>query len=286
MANTIEENATILLDALASVKTDSNGRSMVKGEYISEKVNLLPAHINDAITILNESGLVEWRQWLGTSPYIFGEVGITPRGRYEYERISSTKKPVPKAINEEAASVTIKRSPTPVGSPYGFNDEDWETVSERKSQHTKLYVVLGYQFESSHYDSNLLQENVKNDFVNSVDKYNKLPGSENIDLVFKPLAAGYGEHLFNEISRDIISSDIAVFDTSDLNANVMVEIGVALTWGVRVLPIKKSGCSKPPSDISGHTWADYENSAGNFLDNEHSEKLLRMVERAIRKKGR
>jgi hypothetical protein len=149
-----------------------------------------------------------------------------------------------------------------------------------------LYVVLGYQFQSNHYDSDQLQTNLKKDFETVVEKYNELPGSDNIKLIFKPLAAGYGEHLFNEISRDIISSDIAIFDTTDLNANVMVEMGVALTWGIRVLPIKKVGCIKPPSDISGQTWADYENSAKRFSDVGHPQKMLQMVRRAIRKKGR
>lgn len=100
------------------------------------------------------------------------------------------------------------------------------------------------------------------------------------------MAAGYGEHLFNEIARDIISADIAVFETSDLNPNVMLEMGVALTWGIRVLPIKDEGCPRPPSDISGQTWADYRNSAAEFIDSEHHRKLIRMVERAARKKGR
>ncbi len=104
--------------------------------------------------------------------------------------------------------------------------------------------------------------------------------------LFQSLAAGYGEHLFNEIARNIISADIAVFDTSDLNPNVMLEIGVALTWGVRVLPIKEEKCQKPPSDISGQTWADYRKSGGEFVDPDHKNKLCRMVERAARKKGR
>jgi len=103
-------------------------------------------------------------------------------------------------------------------------------------------------------------------------------------LDFRALAAGYGEHLFNEIARDIISADIAVFDTSDLNPNVMIEMGVALTWGVRVLPINNEECPRPPSDISGQTWADYRESASNFLDPKHHEKLVSMVERAVRKK--
>ena len=71
---------------------------------------------------------------------------------------------------------------------------------------------------------------------------------------------------------------------SDLNPNVMVEIGVALTWGVRVLPIKLEGRPSPPSDISGQTWVDYRDSGGEFIDPKHLEKLVRMVQRAARKK--
>jgi len=66
----------------------------------------------------------------------------------------------------------------------------------------------------------------------------------------------------------------------------MLEMGVALTWGVRVLAIKKEGCPKPPSDVSGQTWADYENSCERFIDGDHAGKLFRMVQRAARKKVR
>ena len=52
-----------------------------------------------------------------------------------------------------------------------------------------------------------------------------------VQLDFQSLAAGYGGHLFNKIARDIIGADIAVFETSNLNPNVMLEMGVALTWG-------------------------------------------------------
>jgi hypothetical protein len=107
-----------------------------------------------------------------------------------------------------------------------------------------------------------------------------------VTLKFKVLGAGYGEHLFNEIARDIISADIAVFDASDLNPNVMLEMGVALTWGVRVLPIKAAGRPSPPSDISGQTWAEFEASAAKFLDGDHQSKVARMVQRAVRKKGK
>ena len=131
-----------------------------------------------------------------------------------------------------------------------------------------------------------LKRNVEEMFQNAVEAYNKLPDAATVELIFQPLAAGYGEHLFNEIVRDIISADIAVFDTSDLNPNVMLEMGVALTWGVRVLPIKEENCPEPPSDISGQTWAKYSGSGSEFVDSGHKNKLFRMVERAARKKGR
>jgi hypothetical protein len=38
------------------------------------------------------------------------------------------------------------------------------------------------------------------------------------------------------------------------------------------------------SDISGQTWADYENSGQGFVNPNHSKKMLRMVERSARKK--
>jgi hypothetical protein len=57
----------------------------------------------------------------------------------------------------------------------------------------------------------------------------------------------YGEYLFNEIARDIISADIAVFDTSGLTPNVMLEMGVALTSGTRVPPILTEPALRRPA---------------------------------------
>ena len=178
--------------------------------------------------------------------------------------------------------------PSPAGSPYGFTDEDWEVVSRHKARADRLYVVLGHQFESTTYDAAGLKKNVMAMLDAAVQLYNneRRHGAAPITLKFKVLAAGYGEHLFNQIARDIIGADIAVFETSDLNANVMLEMGVALTWGVRVLPIKLEGKPKPPSDISGQTWADYHSNGDSFIDPDHEEKLVAMIERAVRKKGR
>jgi hypothetical protein len=177
------------------------------------------------------------------------------------------------------------RQPQPVGSPYGFTEEDWEFLEIERRRTDRVKIVLGLQYESEAYNRSQLIENLRTSLQVAVDMYNREPGHTSIVLDFKPLTAGYGEHLFNGIARDIISSDISVFETSDLNPNVMIEMGVAMTWGTRVLPIKAEGRAKPPSDISGQTWADYRNNAAEFVDPEHTQKLVRMIDRAMRKKG-
>lgn len=280
MPNAIQNNANIILRTLAEQPRQEGVNAELSGPDLAQMTSLAPNEINDAITVLREAGLVEWLQTLGTGPYDFNVVWITPRGRYEFERTPN----LPPAA-EAPQEVQVIRPPSPVGSPFGFTDYDWEIVADRKSRNDTLYVVLGYKFESEHYDSDQLIANVQHMFEGAVAEHNGLHPSYQISLDFRPLSAGYGEHLFNEIARDIISADIAVFETSNLTPNVMVELGVALTWGIRVLPIKREGQPTPPSDISGQTWVDYQDSASTFTDPEHSQKLVRMIERAARKKG-
>jgi hypothetical protein len=122
-------------------------------------------------------------------------------------------------------------------------------------------------------------------FATAVAAHNESSRVHRAKLEFQALAAGYGEHLFNKIARDIIAADIAVFETSDLNANVMMEMGVALTWGVRVLPIRKQGVAPLPSDISGQTYAEYRGNGASFLDRGHPRELVDMVRRAIARKS-
>lgn len=272
----------ILAEAPRGTYLDRNDVARVSG--------LSPERLNDAVALLVDSGYAEWIKTFGTAPYDFNSVIVTPRGRYEYQRLQATA--------EESGNVTDRTSPPAVavtlplpgtqglGSPYGFTDEDWETVAERKNQPARLYTVLGHQFKSKVFDPARLRANVEQMLQRAVEKFNEAHLGPPVTLQHRILSAGYGEHLFNEIARDIISADIAVFETSDLNPNVMLEMGVALTWGVRVLPIKGEGKRKPPSDVSGQTWVDYRDSAANFIDPDHEQKLVRMIQRAIQKKGR
>lgn len=288
MGKSLEQTATEILSLLAKIRANPDVPDEIDGPTLQQITGLSVNDINDAFWLLKNSGYVDSVQYLETRDYNFTNVWITALGRYEAERVSGV---LADPLNVSTASpsspiANISVPPVPVGSPYGFTDEDWEFIAQQKSNDAQLTVVMGYQFASQCYGPALLQNNVRLMFEQAVSRYNASPGALVTELSFRPLAAGYGEHLFNEIARDIIASDIAVFDTSDLNPNVMLELGVALTWGVRVLPIRLHSQPPPPSDISGQTWAQYKDSAAEFLDPEHPRKLVRMVERAVRKKGR
>ena len=295
-ATQIDQDAILILQILQQAPRNE----YVDRNQVAKSAGLPPDRVNDAMALLVNSGHAEWIQTFGTAPFDFNAAMITPRGRYEQQRlrvaVEESKRPVRSGlpdvfqstadVSTEAAAHLGIRPPAPVGSPFGFTDQDWEAVAGRKKDPLRLYTVLGHQFESEYFNGVALRQNVEAMLQAAVSRYNAPAQARPIVLHHRALTAGYGEHLFNEIARDVIGADIAVFETSDLNPNVMLEMGVALTWGVRVLPIKLEGRPKPPSDVSGQTWADYRDSAAMFVDLDHLDKLVRMIERALQKKVR
>jgi hypothetical protein len=282
---TIESNVELVLQTLANLPQDEVGRAYADGPKLQELTELTPQEINDAVETLEEGGLIKTDKVIGTYPFTFYLAYITARGKYEYGRQSQQQQSSQKTdIKGTSEGRSVSLAAVLAGSPYGFTDTHWEIVIERKNNRDKLYVVFGYTFESQYYRSEVLVENIRKMFQDAIDTYRtNNPDVPRVDLIFKTLYAGYGEHLFNNISSDIISADIAVFEASDLNPNVMIEMGVAMTWGVRMLPIREKGAPKTPSDISGQTWAEYSNNGAVFVSG-HTERLLAMVDFAIRKK--
>jgi hypothetical protein len=278
--NPIELNAIRLLELMVK-----NDRELFENTWLQEHSGLAPRDINDAVDYLESIEAVEVFKYIGTAPFDFGDVELKSRGRYIYNEII-TEREANEAKNQKLSIQLPARPLNPIGSPYGFTEDDWDIVALQKEDAQTIYVVMGMQFESSFYDNNTLSQNVQVIFQNAVQQYNVRHQDSRIELHFERLSAGLGEHLFNEIARNIIGADIAVFETSDLNPNVMLEIGVALTWGVRVLPIKSKEAPKPPSDISGQTWIDYEDSAARIIDSNFNKKLVKMIERAMAVKKR
>lgn len=274
--NLVEENAVKILTTLIEKNV-----KQAQGKQIEQIIGLSPEDINDAVDYLVVLGSVEVIRGLGTEPYTFGAIMVNSRGKFLYHEM---KKRTDEVEKEKEKKLLPERPVNPVGSPYGFTDDDWEYVSLRREDRSTLNVVFGLQYESEYYNTDQLINNIKNYFQKAVEMYNKKRSKEKITLQFEKLTAGYGEHLFNTLARSIIGSDIAVFEVSDQNPNVMIELGVALTWGVRVLPLREKKSPNPPTDISGQTWIEYEESGGKIIDEEFHKKLEKMIERAISKK--
>jgi hypothetical protein len=273
--NPIVANAARILSKLVA-----SDQGHVRPDEIAELTGLRPEEINDAVEYLEDLGAVEIVRYLGTAPYTFGGVHVGSRGRYLHYELERQQ-----GEADVAKEPALPARPVnPVGSPYGFTDQDWEFVALRHADSETLYVVFGLQFESQYYQLEALLQSVWQRFLEALQAYNSARRRSGVELVFEKLAAGYGEHLFNTIARSIIGSDIAVFEVSDRNPNVMIELGVALTWGVRVLPLREGASPEPPSDISGQTWVKYLNSGAQILDDDFEPKLQQMVQRALAKK--
>ena len=176
----IDRDMTAILRVLADAQRDE----YTSGRDLSTRTELDPDRINDAVTLLVQAGYVEWNQSLGTAPYDFGDAAITSRGRYEHQRLLSqlpqdgslsvvTDVPQPQLNSENVAAEGAPiLPPVPIGSPYGFTDEDWETVSDHKGGEGLLYTVFGHQFESEFFDTERLRTNVESMMRAAVQRYN------------------------------------------------------------------------------------------------------------------
>jgi len=119
---------------------------VARGDYVdaatlAEAANLTPDRLSDAVAFLVEAGYSEWIQTFGTAPFDFADAMITVRGRYESQRLveqleelkqsKSSTVSEPGRADARMANLLPARPPAPVGSPYGFTDEDWKELAQR-----------------------------------------------------------------------------------------------------------------------------------------------------------
>jgi DNA-binding MarR family transcriptional regulator len=123
----IARNAARILAFLA----EERDAGYLDGPALAAGTGLLPDDLNDAVEILAEDGYVERERFFNTAPFTFGIVRITSRGRYEFERAqeltgesAGDREPAPLTPLPALEAELRTRPPIPVGSPYGFTDED------------------------------------------------------------------------------------------------------------------------------------------------------------------
>lgn len=167
---------------------------------------------------------------------------------------------------------------------FTFDDLALAKIAQRKQAKSRLYIVFGYQFKSEFYDSDVLKKSI-DARISKLQNLLADTASFEISMEFRPLKAGLGMHIMEEIITDIASADIAIFEVSDKNPNVFLEMGVALSHGVAIIPLKHKNSDAIPSDISGLVWVTYEENGNTILDDNFDYDLQTLISRVLKKKA-
>jgi hypothetical protein len=73
------------------------GRGIFEGPPLMGALHMKPQDVNDAVDLLEENGYVETGRYLGTTPFVFRDVQLTPQGRLEAERLEAEELEAEKA---------------------------------------------------------------------------------------------------------------------------------------------------------------------------------------------
>lgn len=201
-APSILDDATQLLLFMSETGEGTRkGHGTVEAAQLVGPLDMSPDRLNDAIDIMDEGGLVEVGRYLGTAPFNFKDARLTPRGRLQAQHLRAQSAPLPVSSPSRSGVPThtprVERTPTPVGSPFGFQDEDWESVDRDQNDSERLIVVFGHQWESQHFDSEVLRAHVRAMMQKAIEEATAdIPGRPSVALDYRPLKAGYGSHVF------------------------------------------------------------------------------------------
>ena len=85
------DNVRTVLKFLASLERDEMGNAWTTGPEIHDglkgRTNIIPVDINDAIKLAKNRNWVKWQTSMGSGPYRFDRVTITPEGRLWIENV-------------------------------------------------------------------------------------------------------------------------------------------------------------------------------------------------------
>jgi hypothetical protein len=127
-------------------------------------------------------------------------------------------------------------------------------VKKKEGGILELNLFVGFQYDSKYHD--------KEDFVKFVKAINKVLAKSNSPIIFTYTFGVFnvGENVVDEVRIRIANCDIAIFDISENNSNVLFEVGFAfgLKKYVVLLKNEKSKEYNPvPSDVNPYIYIDY-----------------------------
>ena len=119
-------------------------------------------------------------------------------------------------------------------------------------------IFLGYQFKSDYYSAASLQNTLVSATQIVTEDYKER------GLSLQPDQVGHreGEHITCEICEKIQRAVFCVFEISNLNPNVMLELGMALGIGRKYALLRHTDSKDPSSDMGGLKYISYSDRRG------------------------
>jgi len=136
-----------------------------------------------------------------------------------------------------------------------------------------IKITLCYQYSSGYYD--------KSDLVNCVIQAVGIVNNEmeNYEVRFDEIEQGESDNIIDNINSVIEQSDIVIFEISDLNSNVIYELGLSRGSNKKCIIFKeKSSSQKLPFDIAPLKFFSYSKRDFHILSNE----LATVIKKAIK----
>ena len=127
----------------------------------------------------------------------------------------------------------------------------------------QIKAFIGYQINSKFHDPDDFHK------MGEELKKNLCKHDPPVDIIIEYCEFTPGARLWDEISEKITCSDITIFDISENNPNVLLEVGIAYGSNKQVLLLKNEGTDKDyptPSDLNTFVYIPY-NSADELWEN-------------------
>lgn len=141
-----------------------------------------------------------------------------------------------------------------------------------KRSNIRLKTFVGYQLNSKFHSPMHFQ--AMGNALNNYLKNQKKPIELDIEYgIFSP-----GSRLWDQIMERIASSHVTIFDISENNPNVLIEVGIALGTGKHVIFLKcEQSKSSYPSDIHNFVFLPYH-SSGTLSAEPFLESVINSIE--------
>lgn len=140
------------------------------------------------------------------------------------------------------------------------------------NQSIGIIITLCHQFKSKYYNSKALKSCIRSAIQDAEDSLT------NVNMAFEDIEeAVHDQQVHANVTKAIRKSHMVVFEISDLNHNVMYELGIANTLGKPIIIIREKSSDKElPADINQFIYLEYDKGNLDELTVNITKKLTKL----------